>query len=272
MKMMTKFMLGALVLLVAGYPQMAAAGNLGIAPIKSRITTVKTYADLGAEWWQWAVQAPAADHPLLDTTGENCRVGQQGAVWFLGGTFGSGDLNDPTQRYCDVPGGKAIFFPVINVAYFAFINDEPPKSRTADFVRATAEDTCDRNSIRDLSVMIDGVPVRNPGRYTTSAEQSPIFQAQAPTDNAVGVVDDPEAADPVNGPLFAEELVLSPAAHQGFYIYLKKPLAPGEHTIEWTATWDCPGFQTPDDPLPPVISENVVYYLNVLTGVAGEVQ
>ena len=69
---------------------LASEDNLGIAPIDSEIITVKTYADLGSEWWQWAVQAPATDNPLLDEDGSNCRVGQQGPVWFLAGTQGSG--------------------------------------------------------------------------------------------------------------------------------------------------------------------------------------
>jgi hypothetical protein len=239
--------------LVSGGVALAQQGNPGIAPINSRITTVKTYAELGAEWWQWAVQAPDANNPLLDDDGKNCRVGQQGPVWFLAGTLGSGEI---TERECEVPEGKAIFFPVINNAYFSFLND-PPETRTADFVRTQAENGCDSNSIRDLSVTIDGVEVARPARFVTSADQSPIFQAQLPTDNVFGLQDTDE-----NASLYAEELVLSPGAHQGFYIYLKKPLAPGDHTIEWTATWDC--FGEP-------FSENMKYNLNVLSGVSGQV-
>jgi hypothetical protein len=227
---------------------LAAGGGPKIAPINSRIATAKTYAELGAEWWQWAVQAPAADNPLLDSTGEKCRVGQQGPVWFLAGTLGSGE---PTTRVCEVPAGKAIFFPVINNVYFAFLND-PPETRTADFARTEAEMNCDSNSIRGLSVTIDGKPVAKPARFVTSGDQSPIFQAQLPTDNILGAT----AQD-------IPELLLSPAAHKGFYIYVK-PLAPGLHTIAWTATWDC-SF----DPM--LFSENVLYKLTVLTGVSGEV-
>ena len=51
-----------------------ALAGPGIAPIGSKITTVKTYADLGAEWFQWAVQAPATDNPVDDKTGAKCRV------------------------------------------------------------------------------------------------------------------------------------------------------------------------------------------------------
>jgi hypothetical protein len=220
----------------------------GIVPIDSKITTVKTYADLGSEWWQWAVQAPATDNPLLDKDGSNCRVGQQGPVWFLAGTQGSGK---PTVRRCEVPGGKAIFFPVINNVYFAFLSD-PPEQRTAEFVRTTAETGCDSSSIRGISVTIDGTRVAEPARFVTTAEQSPLFQAQLPTDNIFGFT---EGQVP--------ELLLSPAAHKGFYLYLK-PLPPGNHIIKWTATWDCT-FGGP-------FGENITYKLKVLTGVSGQQQ
>lgn len=227
-------------------------GNPGIVPINTRITTAKTYAELGAEWWQWAVQAPAADSPLFDTTGEKCRVGQQGPVWFLAGTLGGGDPNTQVVRTCEVPFGKAIFFPVINNAFFAFLSD-PPEQRTAEFVRAQAEAGCDSDSIRSLSITIDRVAIARPERFVTFAEDSPLFQARLPTDNIVGAT----AAD-------IPQLLLSPSAHKGFYIYLR-PLAPGRHTVAWTATWDCTFSLKP-------LSENISYTLDVLSGVTGEVE
>lgn len=248
-KARTSLLMIALTTFVSTGAVLAAQGNPGIAPISSRINDVKTYAELGAEWWQWAVQAPSADNPLFDSTGEKCRVGQQGPVWFLAGTTGSGIL---TQRQCDVPGGKAIFFPMINVAYFAFLSD-PASQRTPAFLRTTVQNLCNNNSIRGLSVTIDGVAVANPAEFITTAEQSPLFQAQLPTDNIFGA----STAD-------IPELLLSPSVHKGFYLYLN-PLAPGGHTVAWTATWDCnfgAGLQT--------FSENVTYNLTVLSGVSGQ--
>jgi hypothetical protein len=61
----------------------------------------------------------------------------------------------------------------------------------------------------------------------------------------------------------APELLLSPAAHKGFYLYLE-PLPPGNHIIKWTATWDCT-FGGP-------FSENITYKLKVLKGVSGQQQ
>lgn len=241
---------GTLFVFLFSFHTLAAPGqgNPGIANINSSISIKETYPDLGAEWWQWALQAPATDTPLFDD-GAKCRVGQEGPVWFLAGTLGSGDSEVPTERDCDVPNGKAIFFPVINAGYFGFLND-PPETRTAEYVRS-ATNFCDSNTIQNLYVTIDGVPVNDPTQYYTSSDESPIFQIQLPTDNLFEATDD-----------WLPQLMLSPSAHQGFYIYVK-PLDAGEHTIEWTATWDCDGSPN---------SENMKYNLNVLTGVSGEVQ
>jgi hypothetical protein len=226
----------------------AGHGNPKVAKVNAKLTIPKLYANLGAQWWQWALQASAADTPL-DADGTDCRVGQQGRVWFLAGTFGPGDPANPTERSCDVPEGSAIFFPVLTNFYGAFLSD-PSDQRTADFVRS-ATDSCDSNTVRDLSVTIDGVAVKNPEKYYSSSGDSSIFQIQLPADNLPGFT-----------PEDVPELMLSPSAHQGFYIYLN-PLRPGPHTIEWTGTWDCDGSAT---------TESVKYDLNVLTGVTGEVR
>jgi hypothetical protein len=226
------------------------AGQHGpkIAKVNSKLTIPMLYANLGAQWWQWALQAPAANTPLVDD-GTNCRVGQQGPVWFLAGTFGSGDPVTPTERNCDVPNGKAIFFPVLTSVYGAFLND-PPDQRTSEYVRS-ATNSCDRDTVQMLSVTIDGIPVKDPTKYYTSSYESPIFQIQLPTDNFLGAT----SGD-------VPELLLSPSAHQGFYIFIAS-LTPGQHTIEWAGTWDCDGSAT---------GENIKYNLNVLSGVTGEVQ
>jgi hypothetical protein len=253
-------------------PLSGAQGNPGVVPIDARITTNKTYAELGAEWWQWAVQAPAADSPVLDTDGAKCRVGQQGPVWFLAGILGGGDANTPLIRACEMPPGKAIFFPVINSFYAAFL-DDPPETRTEEFIREAAAGEnaavggCDLGSIRDLSVKVDGRAVARPQRFVTTADESPLFQIQLPTDNIFGAVAvAPPPSDPPDPPLVIKDLLLSPMAHQGLYIYLR-PLRPGKHTIEWTATWTC---NFGDGPTP--FTENIRYNLTVLDTVPGLVE
>jgi hypothetical protein len=75
---------------------------------------LKPFNQLTAEWWQWALSIPTKVNPLLDTNGGNCMIGQRGSMWFLAGTFGI----DMVTRTCDVPEGKALFFPVINQINF----------------------------------------------------------------------------------------------------------------------------------------------------------
>ena len=50
-----------------------------------------TPAELSADWWQWALSAPAATNPLLDPDGRFCHIGQKGKG-ALGITFGNEGL------------------------------------------------------------------------------------------------------------------------------------------------------------------------------------
>src|SRR5262245_40018690 len=95
-----------------------------IAPIHTE-PAGQTYGRWAAAWWQWAIGIPAAVNPLTDTTGEHCAQRQVDKVWFLAGSF----LLDPVVRACEVPAAKSLFFPLINTAYGAFLND-PPETRT----------------------------------------------------------------------------------------------------------------------------------------------
>ena len=65
----------------------------------------------GAAWWQWALSIPASVNPMLDTTGANCMVGQNGDVWYLAELFFVGGS---VTRDCAVPEGVTLFFPVLN--------------------------------------------------------------------------------------------------------------------------------------------------------------
>src|SRR5215831_10665104 len=65
---------------------------------------------LATSWWQWALETPASENPLTDTTGQFAAVNQRGRVWFLAGNSGG-----ITIRPITVPSGKALFFPIVNV-------------------------------------------------------------------------------------------------------------------------------------------------------------
>jgi hypothetical protein len=210
-----------------------------VAPIDSN-PDGQTYGRWAAAWYTWALEIPAPENPLADTTGQNCAQRQVDKVWFLGGVWGSSSA--PTVRSCQIPAGKALFFSLINTSYVAFLSD-PPDQRTDAYVRSQAQCT----QPAQISVSIDGSKVPQPRRFFTgrSGSQSPIFNVQLPPNN--NVLTDIFGVPASDMP----ELALTPSAEQGYYLFLN-PLAPGKHTIHWVAA-GCTmgGFQ------------DITYYLTI---------
>lgn len=209
-----------LALTVLGMASLNASPTVAADPLIAPIQSTpegQTYGRWAVEWWQWALGTPAAVNPLTDTTGENCAQRQVGNVWFLAGSFS----NDPVVRTCKVPAGKSLFIPLINIIYGAFLNDTP-ETRTPKYVRSAGSCTLPVQ----ISVKIDGATIPKPSQFFTGAygSLSPLFNVQMTADNLFG-------ADETVIP----ELVLSPAAEQGYYLFVPS-LAPGKHTIKWTAS------------------------------------
>jgi hypothetical protein len=206
-----------------------------VAPIFSK-PGGQTYGRWAAEWWQWALGVPAATNPLLDLTGEHCAQRQVDDVWFLAGTVGP----DPVVRECTIPEGKALFFPLINNFFGASLSDLP-EERTEEFVRERAACTFPV----ELFAEIDGFQIRRLDRRFTgeSGSQSPIFNVQLPPGNIFGVDEE-----------IVPELVLTPSAEQGFYLFVR-PLSPGEHTVRWQA----------EGCLDPAIVQDITYNLAIVS-------
>jgi hypothetical protein len=122
--------------------------------------------------------------------------------------------------------------------YGAFLND-PPETRTEVFVREAGSCT----EPAQILVWIDGFHIPSPLRFFTGASgsQSPLFNVQLPPGNLFGV---DETVVP--------ELVLSPSAEQGCYLFVR-PLPPGSHTIRWLASGCTPGS-----------SQDITYHLTVV--------
>jgi hypothetical protein len=226
-KVMKKHKCGNLWLVLAGFtlvgtlsstPVIATNNNNpGIAPMQSK-PHGHSYSEWQTIWWQWALEQPASVNPVTDSNGEFCSTGQKGAVWFLAGTFG-----DPpsVKRTCTVPTGQAFFFPVIDFAYFAFLND-PPETRTPAFIRSQVD--CE---VLSATVEIDGVRVTDAKQYFLGSEKSLLFDVQLPEDNVFGATLDT-----------IPELLLSPSATSGLFLFLS-PLPPGKHTLHWEASESC---------------------------------
>jgi hypothetical protein len=210
-----------------------------VAPILSK-PEGQTYGRWAAEWWQWALGVPLDTNPLVDETGEQCTQRQVDNVWFLAGTVVPG----PVVRECTIPEGKALFFPLINNFSGAFLSD-PPEARTEEFVRAQA--ACAFPV--ELFAEIDGFEIRRLDRFFTgkSRSQSPVFNVQLPPGNIFGAVDDP------NDPNSVPELVLTPSAEQGYYLFVS-PLSLGEHTVRWLAE-GCSG---------PEVVQDITYKLTIV--------
>ncbi|MFE5212826.1 signal protein [Streptomyces sp. NPDC056600] len=67
-------------------------------------------AELQGRWWTWAAAEPETTNPVADTDGSACGRNQPDDVWFLAGTFG-----DQVERACQVPHGRPIVVPVVNL-------------------------------------------------------------------------------------------------------------------------------------------------------------
>lgn len=107
------------------------------------------------DWVRWAMALPAFDGPISDMTGELCALGQEGPVWFLAGTRGG-----TVTRECEIPAGKQLFFPLINVTcvFFPeyFPTEESIEAALPD-LDAWYEDWYD--SVCSLTLRIDGEEV-----------------------------------------------------------------------------------------------------------------
>jgi hypothetical protein len=170
-------------------------------------------SELAARWWQWVLEIPAAQNPLLDTTGEFAAVGQSGPVWFLAGTWGGG----PATRRFTVPAGKPLFFPIVN--YFACgflhapgLNSDYPPGPIA-YERAMCKEFID--TVTYLACEVDGVAIQITQQ---NREQSVPFALYLPAGN-----------------VFQEAPTWSaPGVDEGYYVLLA-PLARGQHTIRFAA-------------------------------------
>ncbi len=165
---------------------------------------LSTYANM---WWQWTYTMPRDMSPVVDRTGEKCHVNQQGDVWFLAGGYGSSQI----KRTCEIPEGKYIFFPVINMLY-SFNGD----------IEVSCEEakrwaSLDNDELLTIEIELDSMVATNPAHSRIASEE--CF-------DLLGLV--PEEYDAPR---------IFPSAADGFWIMLK-PLTKGKHTLKFNAQYD----------------------------------
>ena len=173
---------------------------------------------LTADWWKWVMAIPSEINPLLDDTGEDCGVNQQGPVWYLVGTPGDTKIGNLTtgdaERDCVIPEGKKILFPIINVQCLE-LNDQIFGPQLEEKLRQCAEDII--NDVDILEASIDGKNITNFEKFRV---QSPLFNMTLRDDNPFDIVNDFPG-------------IPQRSVSDGYYV-LVKGLEPGEHTIEFT--------------------------------------
>lgn len=165
----------------------------------------KTYGDWSAAWWQW--QERFYPEFGFGEGSVDCRLGQRGPVWFLGGTGGG-----EAERTCNrpIPRYVRLFIPLVNAADF----DD--------------EESCDQQpcSVAEQRELLDGLFSAEPAGILGSVG----CQLQISVDDQPAV--------------FATPIVRtqSPPFHyagnpenvaDGFWVMLPR-LKRGDHTINFT--------------------------------------
>ncbi|HEX2678351.1 MAG TPA: hypothetical protein VHM19_16980, partial [Polyangiales bacterium] len=171
------------------------------------------YNKLESAWWKWALSQPRDRSPLVDSEGRNCQNGQSldpRAPFFLAGVVDQADSGKKITRTCIVPHGRNLFFPVVNLAYFAF-PDDPPEQKTEAFIRAQAAAV---EAATALSVTIDG----SPAAYSL-VKSADIFRVVLPANNIYGL---------------PTGFVFDPSVDEGYYVGAL--LLPGVHSIHIQGT------------------------------------
>jgi hypothetical protein len=176
----------------------ASAAESYLAPADAVIAGT-TQPEWSRLWWQWAASFEASESPVADRTGELCASKQQGDVWFLAGTYGTGR----TTRTCKVPHGKHLFFPLINYV----VAPSAHGATTCMSVMSTAARMTEE--ISNLVLEIDG------DRQTNLLEH----RQRTPGCFDLGALAEPKRR-------------VFPSAANGYYVMLR-PLPRGTHTLNF---------------------------------------
>ena len=166
----------------------------------------KTYGYWTVRWWKWFLSTPKSINPVVDWSGKFAYVNQpSNDVWFLAGKVVSEDKKLP-RRFCRIPTGRSILFPVIN--YEANQLEFPELRSFEDIVdRVKLEE----ESITEKTCYVNGISIP-PQRVRSDPI---IFELRLRTDNVANVKGG-------NAHVSAD----------GYWIFLK-PLLPGNYDISF---------------------------------------
>jgi hypothetical protein len=175
----------------------------------------KSYNELVGDWFNWVTRFTIDDVPILEQGAVDCTRKQEGSIWFLAGNFGGA-----SNRTCTIPSGKALFIPLVNIAFWV-----PEDGVDVGAVRSLGNAQIDTTSA--LQVSIDGVVVEDPFAYRAESPPGgfalkfgpllPAFGSPSPT---------PDPRDAVG---------------DGYWILLA-PLARGTHVIQFHSSLEASNF------------------------------
>lgn len=207
----TQAALFALCLAAASGPAFAAPpAPSPVLPLTAQVEG-KGYAHWSAAWWQWALSVPV--EPYLDRDGRFCELGQAGPVWFLAGTDGSFDV----RRECNVPLGKHLFLPVINMFQQTPLGVKKGKV-VASCKQLQASVAVNNDHLVSAVVLVDGVAVKNVAAYRVRSDGCFRMYPDLPED---------------------DEYLTPIAASDGYWLLIP-PLSAGKHTIVVGANYGAP--------------------------------
>jgi hypothetical protein len=161
-----------------------------------------SYKQWTIKWWQWFFSIPPGNHPVDDSTGRNCNIGQSGPVWFLAGTSGGA----MQTRFCEIPEGKAILFPILN-GECDYISNKDEVHNVEDLTNCARRGN---EKALNMEVRVDGTKLNNPSMYRVTTGPFPLT---IPKDN-----------------VFDFDPGKTTAVSDGYYAFLK-PLGSGNHTL-----------------------------------------
>lgn len=189
----------------------AAAASADARPAKAAPASVAAVgaavgglspAEWTVRWWRWAHSFADGERPYQDPDGSRCALGQDedGPVWFLAGTDGRSGV----RRRCQVPVGKHLLVPVINMYSHAPRIGE--YALRCDQVKARV--MVNNDALVSAVVVLDGKALPRPARLTS------------------------RCFDPFPGGDAEDRTHPGPyhAAADGYWLLLP-PLAPGRHRL-----------------------------------------
>lgn len=165
-----------------------------------------TYGRWTTMWWQWVLSIPKSINPVVDGSEKNASINQpRKDVWFLAGKFADESRNIP-NRFCAIPYGRSILFPVINCEANPL---EYPELRTEqDIIKHVKKD---EDSIIKKECIVDDMLIP-PQRIKSDPI---VFELTMVEDN-----------------LFKQEGGFTRASADGYWVFLR-PLSKGKHFISF---------------------------------------